>query len=639
MPGLQTLSIISSPDLTDEGLAAYLSTTLSDFNKPNDETTVYHGQYTLGHSLLSLTLANTPRITIRSLIALESHCHHLVYLDLRNTDRFFEESTSQSQPAEAEESPSPKEIFHHFIENNTALHTFTFSSGLSSLPLDLFSAFNKPQGALQNLSIYSSKAIKPQHLTYFPSIYRLTVSGCLGLGDDLPFECMPKLQEVSFLGRGLSLSSLWKLFQYESIRKMTLDVAGSAYETCICSESTSSNDTNSSNSDQATPQIHVEFSERVPFPTQLKKFKNHNILSSTIPSWVVTFFLASSPTSLESISLHGVIVPTCCSIRSSLPLPSLTDAIPSTTFSDQGYPFTYRSMLRPSILSIPLIRTVLSIVPRVSLKALLDFYQNGSFTCISDAPSIVEERDVHTANDPATAAAAALSFQSLRALVAGQSARCPSSELEEELSNGNRETFPIDAHAEANEAGNSDLLASDARPHVDDNSTSEEETIEQIDLKRRLHRAQSISGVPSRKAKVARRALQRSTSEFDIGRDNKVKSCTGKEMRNLTKQSKTCSPRSPEATNGLSGDMLLAGLPNVPRTSEKAEAPPIVSAQEAADAKQAALVRLLAISSTKDSTSASTSSHSPNVGTSRLSPQQVEWLHSATQGRIVRLEL
>lgn len=635
LPGLHTLSIISSPDLTDEGLAVYLSTTNFDAKDEAPGSTSYQGQYALGQSLVSLTLVNTPRLTVRSLLALEQHCQHLISLDLRNTDGFFEDSVQQQQ-VDIEDPPWSKDIFHRFIENNTALHTFTFSSGLSTLPFDLFSSFNKPQSALQNLFIYSSKAIRSQHLTYFPSIHRLTISGCLALADDLPFEYMPRLQEISFLGRGLSLSSLWKLFQHETIRKMTLDVAGSAYESCICSENSAAINTNSTISDQTAAKPHNEIMERFPFPAPLDNFKKHNILSSTIPSWAVAFFLASSPVSLESISLHGAIVPTCCSIRSSQPTPSLTDVNQIPTRLHAGYPFTYSSMLRSSILSIPFIQAVLSVLPRISTKAFIAIYRGRKDSLSTDVR--LEERNIGRMNDSATAALTSLSFQSLRDLVVGTSTQSPPPRLEDGSSGDIlREEMKMDVLPEAVEADDSDL--SDSEAHRQYNASSANE-IAPVRQDRRRHRAQSISGMPSRKAKVARKALQRSASEFMLGRHNKAATCSRQETRQAKQSgnSALCSTRTVKPLEALSGTVSSVGLPGTLGSSD-IEGSSTTSAQQVADAKHAALVRLLAVSSVHDSTPPPTFSHFGNVGTSRLNPQQAEWLHVATGGRIIRLEL
>jgi len=420
LPGLKTLSIISSPDLTDASLVTYLSTILSDVEDSSDiDSFIHEGRHTLGDSLISLTLVNCPLITVQSLSALERRCENLQQLDLRNVDGFFGAPTQQDVN-NSEEICTSKEIFHRFITNNTAIHTFTFSSGLPTLPTDLFSPFDTPGNALQNLNIYSSKAIRPHHLYSFPSIYRLTVSGCTNLRDDLPFEYMPRLQELSFLGRGLSLFSLWKLFMNESIRKITLDVAGSAYESCICSDSSKSEESDiegaHASSSANERKVHKTF------PALLETFKKHNILSSTIPSWVVAFFIASSPNTLESISLHGSIVPTCCSTRTSPPPSSLSFQSQVAGHSNNAYPFTYRNFLRPAFNGIPLLWSITNSIPAFIARTVSRMPARlGPYVTNQDTSKDGMSRALEYS---AATALARLSLRTLQGLIGGPSAAC-----------------------------------------------------------------------------------------------------------------------------------------------------------------------------------------------------------------------
>lgn len=592
-----------------------------------------------------MTFVNCPHLTFNSLQALEQHCKHLTQLTLRDVDGLFTALSSEGSNG-LEEVSDPQHAFNNFLRNNVNLHTFTFSSSLPSLPPDFFSAFNSPRNALQNLHLQPSKAIRGHHLMNFPSIHRLTITGCSNLGDELPFEYLPRLQELSFLGRGLSLSSLWKLFEQGTIRKVTLDVAGSAYETCICSERASIKDDNGEDSPQAhSKQGEMKQRADLIFPPLLHNFEKHNILSSTIPSWVIAFFLSLSPASLESISLHGAIVPTCCSIRSSPPPPSLSSSPQVSYHAHQPFSFTYFNLLRPSLDSIPALGPIFRFVPSLIFKAL---FGNSSQSSNQSASNARNATPIILNDTSAATALARLSFRALQGLAAGSSSTCPLPEVSDEgtMYDADKTDSWISQETDSAASSDSELSAGETNIESADREDGSTPTLARRAGSNRRQRAQSVSGVPSRKAKVARRALQRSASEFQSGRSEQKtsSSCSGSDKlsdkRSRGRSFWRAAP--PEDTSGSSIDVSRArGSTSGPDAdSAKLSTSSVQSAKDAAeDARRAALAELLALSTIDSTTPPPTYSHFGNAGTSRLNSQQVEWLHSATQGRLVRLEL
>jgi hypothetical protein len=369
LPGLQTLSIISSPDLSDEGLVSYLSLS-SSFEDAHLSEGIPQMETDLGSSLTSLTLVNCPLLTSVSLEALADNCRNIQQLTLKNVDGLFEDlSTSSSgdvNPTSSTDrlegtqetlptsssigSSSGSDIFHNLIKSNShSLHSFTFSSNLASIPPDFFEIFHTPSSSdsnftsttikLQNLTFTRVKSLHPHHLSCFPSITSLSITGCPLIADDLPFNNLPNLRELSYLGKGLSVNCIWNLFRLKMIREITIDAAGLAYETCICEEEkektgqyTQVRDHNADSlarteNKHSKQEMHSELFADLPIPIQA--FKKRNILSSDIPSWVLPYLLSHAPESLEAFSLLGTIVPTCDSIRPS-PSPSPSSSFPST---------------------------------------------------------------------------------------------------------------------------------------------------------------------------------------------------------------------------------------------------------------------------------------------------------------------
>ncbi|KAK9897359.1 hypothetical protein P389DRAFT_169123 [Cystobasidium minutum MCA 4210] len=572
LSGLQTLSIISSPDLTDDGLAMYLETRLVDEGDSGTR---------LGSSLTSLTLVKCPGVGVKSLHALASNCASLRQLTLRYVDGLFQVSLHQdsADTAPVEDHLSPSELFHILISKNKSLHSFTFSTGLSELPADFFKAFNDPSSSLQDLHIHSSKALRAYHLRSFTSIYKLSITGCgTALGDDLPFETMPRLQEFSFLGRGLSLFSMWKLLKLTNIRKITLDVAGSAYETCICSEGGPSSASDGAHCHNLSSDgAGAEAASRMlfePFPPPLEAFKNHNVLASSLPSWVVAYFLSHAPQSLDSISLLGSIMPTCCSVRQEpiLPLPISPSHTDRLTAYGAYVPLFYYQSLLPAIRRGGLIlEPVLNYIPVQTIlgKAVTALY---GYSSTKTSSMITEEK-----------------------------------------------AMPDDAVSDSS-FGNT---ASD----VADTSRQDSEGDSRINSRRRT-RSQSISGIPTKKAALTRRSLQRSKSAFVDATSMKLGS---KATHFAVSEGGTA------LLSNLAAPPLANTLERAPKEDTRMPNTILGSSYEAQRVKDAALTELLAISTTLNVSSGS--KVSADGGVSRLNEQQIEWLHTVTQGHLVRLEL
>lgn len=375
--GLKTLSIISSPDLTDEGLIGYLATTDLNTNFSHgvrNPLTSSSDSYLLGRSLVSLTLVNCPLLTSQSIAALAETCNNLTQLTFRNVDGCFNVVDIST--------PTPQFQFSRLISINPRIHSFTFSSQLPTLPNDFFDAF-KGSNKLQNVHFLQTRALDARHFQSFPSVYHLTISGCPNLGDYLPFQYMSLLQELSYLGRSLNLHCLWRLFNHGQIRKLTLDAAGlSACDHCSSSK-------RHTDRRQDDSKCTSSLSTHDSFPSAIQDFKETNILSSSLPAWVLAYFISLSPPSLETISLHGQVTSTCMRSADTGPYMPLTfdhgfssgyaygHANPSTLFSASWAAWTtlaVHGLLRPHRMGGLFLWSLIRYLPDLILHYLSSVY-------------------------------------------------------------------------------------------------------------------------------------------------------------------------------------------------------------------------------------------------------------------------
>lgn len=510
------------------------------------------------------------------------------------------------------------EVFNRFIGKNASLHTFTFASNLSTLPHNLFKAFNNPHSALQNLHIHPTKGLRSHHLKHFPSIYRLSITVCPKLTDDLPLECMPRLQEISFLGRGLSLSSMWKLFKSDSIRKITLDVAGSAYETCICSENDHPKEADSTADSCSHDECESYGNYERPFPHLLENFKNHNILSASIPSWVVAFFLSYAPPSLDTLSLHGTIMPTCCSVRPSPPQTlSSSNTFQPIVRSHMPYSFTYWNLLLPGRLQ--------GLFGNVMPKCIPEMFQSVSTALFAwRRDSTTKSAEGRSVGDLAR-----LSFEALREAVAGSTGTSGVPYTDDGTSEDKSDVESVYSEW----SFNSDIDADAAGTMLGVESES--------GLPRRRRRAQSISGTPSRKNKVARTSLKRSSSEFVTSRRPNTREPSPHEsLKHTVDRSirESCGATLVENKVDITMAMPISSS-SIPSTSNSSPDASENTTLPVPNAREASLAELLAISAAVDVSPSNGISQSTSAGTSRLNPLQLEWLRTSIGDRVTRLEV
>jgi hypothetical protein len=262
LPGLSTLHIRSSVDLTWQALAAYL--------RPIEPDQGTQGSAQEGHcglDLRSLALANCPHLNAELLDILSICCPHLSTVSLKKVDSLF---SGEAFP---------------LFPNLTSL---SLSIDLPSLPINYFQVYQTVTN-LQQLSVSSSKSINSSHLSHFSSIRKLVISGCSSITTSLPFSDLPNLREVSYLGQGLDVASVWTLWQNATIRKLTLDAA-------------SLNKPVGRRPSTSYPSAGTKF-----IPVALQPFANSNLLSASLPSWVLAYLISLSPPSLEAISILGTV--------------------------------------------------------------------------------------------------------------------------------------------------------------------------------------------------------------------------------------------------------------------------------------------------------------------------------------------
>lgn len=260
---MTTLSICGSSELTWQAVLAYLSgKTLLSEGCSSDQEPV---EASPGHDLQSLILASCPHVEFTLLEALPRYCPRLFNLSLKKLDKLFQGSAFPLLPK---------------------LASLALACDSVELPLDYFQAYRDHE-RLQHLSISSSKHIKSHHLSHFSSITKLVISGCPAISSSLPFHCLSKVREISYLGQGLDVASICNLWQSGLVRKVTLDSAQIPL--------------------RKPTQAAASRSSPTALPIVLRPFATSSLLAPTLPSWVVAYLISMAPRSLEAISILGTV--------------------------------------------------------------------------------------------------------------------------------------------------------------------------------------------------------------------------------------------------------------------------------------------------------------------------------------------
>ena len=293
LPGLVSLTITSSPDLTTAALIAYLSSTSLEerpaFTNGLPDVPLDHAH--CGFALCALTLINCTKTgAFDSLLlpALQRFCPNLASLTLKKVDHFFEAPPASSSNA-GSSLPLLPQLSQLTLSTDTRLDTRCFD------------AFRLPQSALRELTLVSCRYISAEHLASFIRINKLVISGCPAILD-IPTALMPELREISWLGTGISVSSACHLFRHGQVRRVSLDAAAAAsgWDGRAGPASTSA---------PARLTAPSSYSETDDLPVALLPFRMSSLLASDLPSWALIYVLAHGPPSLESFALHGTVAP------------------------------------------------------------------------------------------------------------------------------------------------------------------------------------------------------------------------------------------------------------------------------------------------------------------------------------------
>ena len=296
-------------------------------------------QLACGYALNSLSLVNCPNLSLDTLNNIAQNCPRLREVTFKGVDDMFKKAKCIEEASIIAED-TVVDALTSFAQCCRSLHTLHLSLNVPDLHSEAFRAFAF-HPSLRTLHVSSSRHITNCHLLPFTTLHKLVISGCPALGDELPFRNATELREVSYLGKGLSVNCIWRLWLAASqLKSLGIDSPGQSFEA-----------TSSHIGSPVPPPCGDDSTTSL--PDVLLPYAQSNILSSTLPSWALAYLLVLSPASLHSFSLHGTFLESPSTFGPNFHCGPYDAENMDGYISEFGYPYRYGHNTRMSVLRRP----------------------------------------------------------------------------------------------------------------------------------------------------------------------------------------------------------------------------------------------------------------------------------------------